>query len=112
MTYISWKESAWWSREKVRQAEGDYVLYFSDDSWPYLEDTKRCSAYTSWMQTENDIYMAEKLLKYWEIFPEKKPDAIYVTKNNEHPLEVIEIVNTENFPVEENDRGYEMVRPK
>lgn len=102
----------WKATEKVRNAPGEYVLYFSDDVWPYLEDTKRCATFNVWMQTEHDIKEAEKLLKYWEIHPEKKPDAIYVTKNNLHPEKIIELVNTENFPVEENERGYEMVRPQ
>ena len=106
------QDGLWAATEKVRNAPGDYVLYFSDDIWPYLEDTKRCATFNAWMQTEHDVYEAEKLLKYWEIHPEKKPDAIYISKNNGHPEKILEMVNTENFPVEENERGYELVRPQ
>lgn len=98
--------------EKVRNAPGDYVLYFSDDCWPYLEDTKKCASFAVWIQTKYAEAEAERLLDYWEKFPEKRPDAIYVSKRAVNVEKILEMVNTENFPVEENERGYEMVRPR
>ena len=98
--------------EKVRNAPGEYVLYFSDDCWPYLEDTKKCASFAIWIQTKNAESEAERLLEYWKKFPEKIPDAIYVSKGNVNVEKILEMVNTENFPVEENERGYEMVRPQ
>ena len=103
-------EGLWEATEKVRNAEGEYVLYFSPDCWPYLEDRKKCASYSTWLGGMS-VEEAERLLKYWEIHPEKKPDAIYVPKTARKPDQVIDIINTEHFPVEENERGYVMIRP-
>ena len=106
------QDGLWAATEKVRNAPGDYVLYFSEDCWPYLEDTKKCASFAIWIQTKNAESEAERLLDYWEKFPEKLPDAIYVSKGAVNVEKILKIVNTENFPVEENERGYQMVRPQ
>ena len=106
------QEGLWNATEKVRNAPGDYVLYFSADAWPYLEDSKRCASCSIWLQPRYAVEEAERLLCYWELHPERKPDAIFVSKTMEDAEEAMELINTENFPVEENDRGYVLLRVK
>ena len=106
------QDGLWAATEKVRNAPGEYVLYFSDDCWPYLEDSKKCASFAIWIQTGHAEAEAKRLLDYWKKFPEKRPDAIYVSKKADKVEKILETVNTENFPVEENERGYEMVRPQ
>ena len=102
----------WDSSRKVREYEGEYVLYFSKDCWLYLEDEKRCAAQSAWIQMAYTVEEAERLVEFWGRHPEKTPDAIYVSAETENAERVIEILNTENFPVEKNDRGYVMLREK
>lgn len=106
------QDGLWDATAPVRDAPGDYVLYFSDDCWPYLEDPKKCASFSMWMQRSAPASDLNRLLKYWEIFPERKPDAIYVSKNMLNLEKIIEAVNTEHFPIEENERGYIMIRPQ
>ena len=106
------QDGLWEATAPVRDAPGDYVLYFSDDCWPYLEDSKKCASFAVWIQRKTADTEAERLLDYWEMFPEKKPDAIYVSKNMKNVEDIIEKINTENFPVEENERGYVLIRPQ
>ena len=97
------------SSEKVRNAPGENVLYFAKDCWLYLEDEKHCASYSLWLQVGYTVEEAERLAAFWEINPEKKPDAIYISTEIDAE-KVIEILNTENFPVEKNDRAYIMIR--
>ena len=102
----------WDSSEKVREYEGENVLYFTKDCWLYLEDEKRCAAQSAWIQMAHTVEEAERLVRFWEKHPEKKPDAIYVSAETERAERVMEIINTEHFPVEKNDRGYVLLREK
>lgn len=102
----------WDSSEKVREYEGEYVLYFTKDCWLYLEDEKRCAAQSAWIQMAHTVEEAERLARFWELHPEKKPDAIFVSAETMDAEKVIEIINTEHFPVEKNDRGYVLLREK
>lgn len=99
----------WDSSERVREHDGEYVLYFSKDCWLYLEDEKRCAAQSVWIQMAYTVEEAERLVDFWQKHPEKYPDAIFVSAETENVEKVIEILNTGHFPVEKNDRGYVMV---
>lgn len=64
----------------MRQEEGNYSLYFSDDIWLMLGDKKPTAAYSAWLGFEAPELSAKRVLEYWRLYPEKLPENIYVKK--------------------------------
>ena len=110
INYEFWQ--VWDSSEKVRECEGEYVLYFTKDCWLYLEDEKRCAAQSAWIQMGYTVEEAERLVNFWEKHPEKIPDAIYVSAETENAEKVVEILDPGHYNVERNPRGYTMLRSR
>ena len=98
--------------EKVRNYEGKNVLYFSWELWLYMADSKDNAAFSAWLSFTQEDMAAERLLDYWSLHPEKLPDAIFIDKDFINADVYAKALNTENFPVEENDLGYIMLRPE
>ena len=81
---VSEEENELYEREytalaPLRAIEDGNVLYFSADSRHYLEDPKRCSAWSMWMKTWDPAAALDKLELYWGLFPDKFPDYVYLT---------------------------------
>ena len=59
--------------------EGDYedVLILSPETWMYLDCGKNVSSYTSWTLNIDDTTL-DTLEEYYSLYPDKKPDIIYV----------------------------------
>ena len=93
-------------------AEGEYVLYFTNATHLYLMDRKKCAAFSTWVSWNALEEETEKLLAYWELHPERKPDAIYIGKDFAYDEALLELLNPEHFPVTEKEYGYTMIREK
>jgi len=69
----------------LRELEEGNVLYFTEiNNLRYLEDEKKSASHSMWItatSTENSIIALEKMEKYWQMFPEKKPDYVYVAEH-------------------------------
>ncbi|MDD2957407.1 MAG: hypothetical protein PHR92_02615 [Lachnospiraceae bacterium] len=63
--------------EAVRSMGKDKtVLFLTKNTWLYLCTEARCGAYSAWLSGITDLTM-ERLKTYYEINPEKLPDAVY-----------------------------------
>ncbi len=56
------------------------VLFISEHTWLYLSAQKEFAAYSAWL-TPIDKHTVEKLQAYYELFPEKAPDAIFFDRD-------------------------------
>lgn len=97
--------------EDIRDYDGKNVLYFSWEMWLYLMDSKENAAFSAWLSFAQPDTAAERLLEYWRLNPEKKPDAIFIDKDFSNAKEYVKLLNSESFPVSENETGYIMLRP-
>lgn len=62
----------------VRASEPGSVLYITTFSWLYLDSPGvEMGTYSGWLSAV-DLYVADKLAAYYEMNPEKLPDAAYV----------------------------------
>ncbi len=71
-------EAAWAAAEPIRTAEGGFVAYLTDVPGQYLDDAKRCGAYSAWFPSGSAADNLPRLLRYWEIFPDRIPAQIAV----------------------------------
>lgn len=92
--------------EAVRNFNAENVMYLSADSWLYLADTKKSSSYSSWISPQYPENSVDKLLEYWRIHPERKPDIIYIDKYYPNSAESLERLNVNNREYIEAQRGY------
>ena len=98
--------------EEIRTYEGKKVLYFTWEMWLYLMDGKENAAFSAWLSFAQPDVAAERMLEYWRLNPEKKPDAIFIDKDFSDAEEYAEKLNTEKFPVKESELGYILLRPE
>ena len=61
----------------ISNSDYDRVLLLSTESWLYLDIDKKIGSYTCWTPIV-DEYTIELLDEYYALYPEMKPDAIYV----------------------------------
>lgn len=90
----------------VRNLDAENVLYLTADSWLYLADAKKSSSYSGWISPEFPEDSVSRLLEYWEINPEKKPDVIYIDQFFPGSSESLERLNIGNRNYIETQRGY------
>ena len=98
--------------EKIRTYGGQKVLYFSWEMWLYLMDSKENAAFSAWLSFGQPDIAAERILEYWRLNPEKKPDAIFIDKDFANADKYTDQLNTEKLPVTENELGYILLRPE
>ena len=99
--------------EPIRRAEGEYVMYVCDKSWPPLGDSKRSAIDSVWTNYDKPESSAKLLREYILAHPEKRPEYIYVTKTLTYTYQddidgmvIVDIINIENRPVTETETGY------
>ena len=63
--------------EALRSDDIDRVLIVSPELWMYLDTGKKIGSYTCWLPVI-DEYTVKNLAEYYELFPEMRPDAVYV----------------------------------
>lgn len=68
-------EAMYQQTQPVREDPSDKVLYYTYQTWLYLEDDKENASYSSWLTA--DDYSSDRLVRYYEINPEKLPDLVY-----------------------------------
>ena len=62
----------------IRDAEGiQKVLFLSENTYLYLSAGKEYATYSAWLSGVN-AFSLERLDQYYELFPEKTPDGIYI----------------------------------
>lgn len=61
----------------LRAGDVDRVLILSPEAWLYVNTGKKVASYTSW-SLEIDDLMLDQLDEYYDLYPDKKPDIIYV----------------------------------
>ena len=61
----------------LRADDVDRVLILSPEAWLYIDTNKNVASYTSW-SLEIDDQMLDQLDEYYSLYPDKKPDIIYV----------------------------------
>lgn len=98
--------------QEVRSYKGKKVLYFTWEMWLYLMDSKENAAFSAWLSFEQPDVAVERMLKYWQLNPEKKPDAIFIDKDFTNAEKYTDQLNTEEFPIRENEFGYILLRPE
>ena len=64
--------------QEIRNKDGDYVLYLSDDIWLTLSDQTPTAAFSAWLGFEAPQLAAQRILEYWTLYPEKLPENIYI----------------------------------
>ena len=98
--------------KEVRAYKGKNVLYFSWEMWLYLMDGKENAAFSAWLSFAQPDVAAERMLEYWRLNPDKKPDAMFIDKDFTNAEKYTEQLNTEKFPVKESELGYILLRPE
>ena len=68
--------------KKLKNYDVENVLYFSNNTWCYLVGDYNMSTYSAWISGVRE-HSITRLKSYFEINPEKKPDVVYVDKENE-----------------------------
>ena len=77
-------KSAYDDANPVFENKDDNVLFFSSKTWLYLcQDFSHISTYSAWL-SDSGVSSMERLEKYYNIFPEKQPDIIYVDYNDDY----------------------------
>ena len=94
--------------EPLREIKEGNVLYFSPwSNYRYMEDEKDCASFSMWFRThseERNLENMEKLRIYWSLFPEKRPDYIYLPEKlleDKVFLEQFEDYKFRTMPLEE-----------
>ena len=72
------QEAAFAAAAPVREAEGGFVAYLSDVPGEYLDDAKRCGVYSAWFPASSAADNLPRLLRFWELFPERVPALLAV----------------------------------
>ena len=67
------------------------MLYLTRNSLRFLEDPKRCVSSNLWFSFVPPEKGFEQLRQYWEIFPDRRPDEVYL------PWELIDRGYLEGF---------------
>lgn len=98
--------------EEIRSYKGKKVLYFSWEMWLYLMDSKENAAFSAWLSFAQPDIAVERMLEYWRLNPEKKPDAMFIDKDFTNAEQYMEKLNTERFPMKECELGYILLRPE
>ncbi len=62
--------------EFVRSYDGDSVLYISNNTWLYLDDTKKNASFSAWISGINDT-SSDRLIQYYGLDEERLPDIVY-----------------------------------
>ena len=75
----------------LREKTGGNVLYLTRNSLRFLEDPKRCVSSNLWFSFVPPEKGFEQLRQYWEIFPDRRPDEVYL------PWELIDRGYLEGF---------------
>ena len=92
--------------EVIRQAEGNNVLYFAWETWLYLADEKDNGAFSAWLSVGSPEIAADRLLKYWELNPDKQPDAIYIDKMYDETGNIAQMLNIADYELTETEDAY------
>ena len=64
----------------LREIEEGTVLYLARNSLRFLEDPKLCVSNNLWFAYHTTDRAFSQLETYWELFPERRPDGIYLPK--------------------------------
>ena len=83
------QEAAWAAAEPIRAAKGGFVAYLTDVPGQYLDDAKRCGAYSAWFPASSAADNLPRLLEFWELFPERVPKRIAVGTENAAAAELL-----------------------
>jgi len=76
INYYSWMS---YDTLPLKADDIDSVLILSPETWMYLDVGKKISAHSCWLSGDIvDEYTIELLDEYYDLYPEKKPDVIYV----------------------------------
>ncbi len=65
----------------VREHEGDSVLYFTKNTWLYLDDEKTNAAYSAWTSGVSTT-ASQKMVDYYTLNPDKIPDVVFVYRSD------------------------------
>ena len=71
-------EAAWAAAEPIRAVEGGCVAYLTDVPGQYLDDAKRCGAFSAWFPGVLAAENLPRLLHYWELFPDRVPEFLVI----------------------------------
>ncbi len=92
--------------EPVRNYPGKSVLYFSDFTFLYLDDTKQNASFSAWISGAGDL-SSDRLVYYYEINPDKIPDIMYCQKNAYDPnYSIVQFLLGLGYRIEENESSY------
>lgn len=92
--------------ERVRNAEGENVLYYSGDIWLYLADSKHNAGYSAWLSVLNNEGAVMLLFNYWKVNPDKLPDVMYISKAAVNAEWAMGLLNVNDLAITETANGY------
>lgn len=96
--------------DSIRRTEGKNVLYFAWETWLYLADEKDNASFSAWLSLGSPTVAAERLLKYWELNPDKQPDAIFIDKTYDKTGDIAKMLNIADYNVTQYETWVELTR--
>ncbi len=82
-------EAAWAAAEPIREKENGCVAYLTDVPGQYLDDVKRCGAYSAWFPASSAADNLPRQLHFWELFPDRIPAYIAVGTEDAEAAELL-----------------------
>ena len=82
-------EDAWEAAAPVRAEASGFVAYLTDAPGLYLSDPKRCGAFSAWFPGVSVRDNLPRLLEYWELFPDRVPERIFVGMDDPAATELL-----------------------
>lgn len=90
----------------VRGIEQGNILYWSTESRLYLEDGKPCASFSMWFRpNDGAAFLLDRLGRYWELFPEKRPDYLYIERDRWEDPDLRAALGAYAFDVQDLPRG-------
>lgn len=102
-------ESLYYDTQSIREETEGNILYYSKYTYLFLADSKGSAAYSAWLSGVNDSSY-QKLLRYYELNPDKIPSYIYCLKDDPWIQEhVHQVADQYGYDILELELGYLLV---
>ena len=89
----------------VRDYDGETVTYLFTNTFLYLADDKKCGSFSNWMSFIFPEAEINRLSAYWQMHPDKIPEAIFI-EDKEDKLELLLDILPGKWSVVEAEAGY------
>ncbi len=105
---------------ELRSVQNGKVLYFASETYLYLTDSKESASFSAWLsldnhgnneiQTEHIENELNRLSRYYELNPDKRPDYIYINIKTDGTVEnVLRILQIKNYELQTTKYGNTLI---